>query len=400
MTIDSPICRGHFILIKPGGGCKMKKISVLFLLVLFGSGISYSTTIDTTRLWGVTIDGTNNLSNIITSLQNLCRKPTTRIVFDEFVPASNYQTAVNQIHNVSFIMGEILDSYYMSQYTLAQYVARTNEYLNLLGDKVDIWEVGNEINGEWLGPIPDVIAKADTAYRIIKSSGKKTELTLYYNKDCYSNGSNEMFRWINQQLSVSMRNGLDYVLVSYYEDDCNNLQPNWQAVFDSLHVLFPNSKIGIGECGTTSANNKGLYIDRYYKMHVTTPNFIGGYFWWYFKQDCVPYTSSLWARLNYDMGTLTNINPSVVPLTIYLGNNYPNPFNPSTKIDYAIPQNGFVTLKVYDLLGREISTLVSETKTAGKYTVVFNAGALSAGVYCYKLTTANYSEVKKMMLIK
>jgi hypothetical protein len=377
----------------------MKKIIILLIAALFSTNISYSTTIDTTRLWGVTIDGIDNLSTIVTSLQNLCKKPTTRIVFDEFIAAADYQTAVNQIHNVSFIMGEILDSYYMNQYSLTQYAARTNEYFNLFGDKVDIWEVGNEVNGEWLGTIPSVVAKIDTAYKIIKSHGKKTELTLYYNKDCYSNGSNEMFRWVNQQLSATMRNGLDYVLISYYEDDCNNLQPNWQAVFDSLHVLFPNSKIGIGECGTTSAN-KYAYIDRYYKMHVTTPNFIGGYFWWYFKQDCVPYTSSLWARMNNDIGTVTNINPTVVPLSAYLGNNYPNPFNPTTKIDYAIPQNGFVSLKVYDLLGRELSTLVNETKTAGKYSVDFNAGNLAAGIYFYKLTTANYSEVKKMMLVK
>jgi hypothetical protein len=378
----------------------MKKVISFLIIALFSAQFSYSFTIDSNRIWGVTIDDVNNLNNIVASLSNHCKKLTTRIVFDEFVPASDYQTAVNQIHNVSFIMGELLDSYYMNQYNLTQYVARTNEYVNLLGNKVDIWEIGNEVNGEWLGPIADVVAKIDTAYKIVKSKGKKTELTLYYNKNCYENAQNEMFRWVNQKLSTSMRNGLDYVLISYYEDDCNNLQPNWQVVFDSLHVLFPNSKIGIGECGTSTASKKISYINRYYRMNITTPNYIGGYFWWYYKQDCVPYTNSLWTVLNSAMATLTGTIGNEIPVESYLGNNYPNPFNPSTKIEYAIPKNSFVSLKIYDNLGRDVTTLVNEYKPAGKYALDFNANNLSAGVYYYKLSSDNFTDVKKMVLVK
>ena len=276
----------------------MKQLISFLIVILLSTQVSFSASIDTNRVWGLTLDAVNNLSAIVTSLQNLNKKPTTRIVFDEFVPATDYVTAVTQIHNVSFIMGELLDSYYMNKYSLSQYAARTNEYLNLLGSKVDIWEVGNEVNGEWLGTTPDVIAKIDTAYSIIKAQNKKTELTLYYNQDCWSNSNNEMFRWVNKNLSSKLRNGLDYVLVSYYEDDCNGLQPNWQKVFDSLHVLFPNSKLGIGECGTKTSGNKAAFISRYYKMNITTPNYVGGYFWWYFKQDCVPYTNALWTTFN------------------------------------------------------------------------------------------------------
>ncbi|MFA5403547.1 MAG: T9SS type A sorting domain-containing protein [Ignavibacteria bacterium] len=378
----------------------MKKIIFFLIIAIFSAQLSYSASIDTNKVWGVTIDGINNLNNIVASLSNLCKKPTTRIVFDEFIPATDYVNAINQIHNVSFIMGELLDSYYMNQYNLTQYVARTNEYVNLLGDKVDIWEVGNEVNGEWLGTISDVVAKIDTAYKIVKSKGKKTELTLYYNYNCYENSQNEMFRWVNQKLSTTMRNGLDYVLISYYEDDCNNLQPNWQEVFDSLHVLFPNSKIGIGECGTSINSKKANYINRYYRMNITTPNYIGGYFWWYYKQDCIPYSSSLWSVLNNAMTTLTGTVNNEIPIEAFLGNNYPNPFNPSTKIDYAIPKNSFVNIKIYDNLGREVSTLVNELKSAGKYSIDFNANNIAAGVYYYKLTSNNFSEVKKMILVK
>lgn len=84
----------------------------------------------------------------------------------------------------------------------------------------------------------------------------------------------------------------------------------------------------------------------------------------------------------------------------YLSQNYPNPFNPSTDIKYQIPEAGLVSLKVYDLLGREVATLVDEHKTAGSYEVEFNVSELSSGVYFYKLRAGEYSNTKKMMLSK
>ena len=80
--------------------------------------------------------------------------------------------------------------------------------------------------------------------------------------------------------------------------------------------------------------------------------------------------------------------------------NYPNPFNPSTTIKYSIPQNEAVTLKLYDLLGNEIETLVNEQKSAGTYTLSFNAGSLPSGIYFYKMQAGNYMELKKMILLK
>lgn len=276
----------------------MKKTILLLIAILTFSPFSYSSVIDTNHIFGLTLDAVNGLARIDTALARLCKKPTTRIVFDEWVAATDYTQAVNEIKKYSFVMGELLDSYYVGQYTIPQYTARAIEYLNTLGTKVDIWEIGNEINGEWLGVTADVVVKMDTAYKIFKAAGKKTALTLYYNKDCYSNAKNEMFYWVNKNVKQELRNGLDYVWISYYEDDCNNYQPDWQKVFDSLHVLFPNSKIGIGECGTLTASKKAEYINRYYRMNITTPNYVGGYFWWYFKQDCVPYTNALWTTFN------------------------------------------------------------------------------------------------------
>lgn len=83
-----------------------------------------------------------------------------------------------------------------------------------------------------------------------------------------------------------------------------------------------------------------------------------------------------------------------------LSQNYPNPFNPVTKIDFGIPEQEFVTLKVFDLLGREVRTIVNENLQPGSYSVNFNASNLSSGIYFYKLQTSTYSDVKRMILIK
>lgn len=83
-----------------------------------------------------------------------------------------------------------------------------------------------------------------------------------------------------------------------------------------------------------------------------------------------------------------------------LGQNYPNPFNPVTKIKYQIAEISFVTLKIYDVLGNEIVTLVNEELTAGKYEVLFDASRFGSGVYFYQLSAGKFLETKKMLLIK
>ncbi|MFZ4592192.1 MAG: T9SS type A sorting domain-containing protein, partial [Ignavibacteria bacterium] len=77
-----------------------------------------------------------------------------------------------------------------------------------------------------------------------------------------------------------------------------------------------------------------------------------------------------------------------------------NPFNPVTKINFALPKQGLVTLKIYDVLGREVRTLVNEVKSVGNYSVDFNASEFSSGIYFYKLESEGFSDIKRMMLIK
>jgi hypothetical protein len=255
----------------------------------------------TEKVWGVTVDDVSNLSAITESLRLLPHKPTTRIVFDEYVAAADYQTATTKIRAVSNVMGELLDSFYVKQYSTDQYLARADEYLATLGSNVDIWEIGNEINGEWLGDTATVTAKMTGAYDKAKAAGKTTALTLYYNQNCWEKADHEMFAWTTANVPARMKDGLDYVLVSYYEDDCNGLQPDWNTVFNRLATMFPNSKLGIGECGTSKSASKAAYVDRYYRMNVSAPRYVGGYFWWYYREDMVPYTNPLWSTLSSAM---------------------------------------------------------------------------------------------------
>jgi len=83
-----------------------------------------------------------------------------------------------------------------------------------------------------------------------------------------------------------------------------------------------------------------------------------------------------------------------------LNQNYPNPFNPSTIISYQIPQNSFVTLKVYNILGKEVATLVNEQQIAGNYNFNFKANNLASGIYIYKLTAGGFTSVRKLTLLK
>ena len=100
--------------------------------------------------------------------------------------------------------------------------------------------------------------------------------------------------------------------------------------------------------------------------------------------------------------TPTSVQPfdSPNPEIFYLFQNYPQPFNPGTTIKYQIPELSFVSLKVFDLLGNEIATLVNEKKQPGIFEVSFNADGLASGVYIYKLTAGNFTSSKKLILLK
>ncbi len=103
-------------------------------------------------------------------------------------------------------------------------------------------------------------------------------------------------------------------------------------------------------------------------------------------------------RLDFLTGISGNENE--LPTVFKLYNNYPNPFNPVTAIKYDIPQNTFVKLSVYDILGKLVTNLVNQDMTPGRYEIVWDAKNYASGTYIYKFETSNFTDVKKMILIK
>ncbi len=111
--------------------------------------------------------------------------------------------------------------------------------------------------------------------------------------------------------------------------------------------------------------------------------------------------SGVWYRPLNQFGT-TSVNDAsnALPARFSLSQNYPNPFNPTTVVSYQLPVTSRVTLKVYDVLGREVASLVDAEKNAGIHSVTFDGNSLSSGVYFYRLQAGNFSDIKKLMLVK
>jgi hypothetical protein len=259
-------------------------------------------------LYGTTVDDVSNIASTVAGAQNLPQAPTMRLYFDVGEPASYYTAAIDALRPVSYIMGELLDSSDETSISTPAYNTRVNSYLAAFGSKVDLWEIGNEVNGNWTGSYPTVSAKLTQAYNDVNAAGKRSALTLYYNVGC-GDGSSELspLAFSSKYVPASVRDGLSYVLLSYYESNCNGIRPSaatWTAYFQQLHALYPKAKLGFGEVGlnnpvqSKTLTNAESITSYYYGLSIDLPYYVGGYFWWYFKEDCLPYTSKpLWASL-------------------------------------------------------------------------------------------------------
>ncbi len=197
------------------------------------------------------------------------------------------------------------------------------------------------------------------------------------------NNSNDLFTYDgNNNLTVDLYqfwDGFDWVNTtrfSYTYDGNNNMTEDlWQTSGGSVWVNFSK-----GSYTYDGNNSQTVYL---YQM----------------------WNNSAWEndyKISYSYMPVTEVNENLSSANSYsLSNNYPNPFNPTTKINYQLPQSVFVALKVYDILGKEVATLVNEYKPAGKYDIEFSAtDGLPSGVYFYQLKAGDFVHTKKMILLK
>ena len=261
-------------------------------------------------IYGVTVDRLDDLSAAIGSLRAIARKPTARLVFNAHARPAEYRDAVAGIHAASYIMGELLDSYFVKDCGVEEYERRAVDYFDAFGGQVDLWEVGNEVNGDWLGETADVAAKMTAAYKAIKGRGGRTALTLHYSSAYADDPEHEPFRWAQANVPEEMKKGLDYVLISYYEVDSPGPPPDWNEVFSRLARMFPNAQVGFGEAGTEDPSLKREVLRRCYGLRVDEPRYIGGCFWWFFSQDMVPSTRPLLKDLN---DVIVSPSPALTP---------------------------------------------------------------------------------------
>ncbi|HEX7609813.1 MAG TPA: hypothetical protein VF380_03985 [Solirubrobacteraceae bacterium] len=250
-------------------------------------------------LYGITIDRITRLPVTLAGLAALPRRPTTRVYFDAREPASYYAQALPQIHAVGGVLGELLDSSDEHSVSVAAYGERVESYVRTLSASVDIWEIGNEVNGNWTGPYEAVAARIGEAYDIVHAAGGRTALTLYANnfgpENC-GDGTSELTpaQFSSSYVPARVATGLDYVLLSYYPTQCGNREPSSAQVaqyLEELHAIYPNARLGIGEVGlprpaSKSAAAKAKQIMQWaYALAPGVPYYAGGYFWWYGAQD-------------------------------------------------------------------------------------------------------------------
>lgn len=175
-----------------------------------------------------------------------------------------------------------------------------------------------------------------------------------------------------------------------------------------LYVNFPTRNDSLLSSLRDSLSVEVLERDDYYNNSITELWQINGFnldtTYSLLSGDNRIYIVEFNRKIMYDSITVTSVNElNEMPNSYKLSDAYPNPFNPSTRIRYAIPKAGNVQIKVFDILGREITTLVDEFESAGSYEVEFNSssfGELSSGIYFYRMKSGSYSETKKLMLLK
>jgi ligand-binding sensor domain-containing protein len=278
-----------------------------------------------------------------------------------------------------------------------------------------IWGVAIDSKGiKWLGTDKGLVKYDDTSWTIYNTTNGKSPIdnitVLYFDKNdnlWFGSGRNQ---WGAQESDTGAG------LIRFTEAGCQ--------IFNSQNSGLPQNSIAAITADSKNAlwigtDTKGLV--KFDGSNWTSYSLPGNYTEWRISAIAIDDSNHKWIGSSYNtypVGTSYDYTSTVLT-DFYEGNangvtgqissakkvfelqqNYPNPFNPSTNISYTVADRQFVNLKVVDILGREVATLVNEEKPAGQYSVKFNAANIPSGVYFYKLQAGSNIQTKKMILLK
>ena len=199
--------------------------------------------------------------------------------------------------------------------------------------------------------------------------------------------------WMNVFRNTSSYDISNFLIESHYQNWSGGIWVDMTASYytydDNEHIIEVLTQRWNGSTWINS--------NRTSQSYDTNGNLIASIYQNYFATSWTNFFRILysWQEFSTGVNAIDNNTRSYSLL-----DNYPNPFNPSTQINFSIAKQGSVSLKIYDLLGRNIATLLNEEKPAGHYTVEWNAEGYMSGIYFYQLTSGNYTQIKKMVLIK
>jgi hypothetical protein len=191
----------------------------------------------------------------------------------------------------------------------------------------------------------------------------------------------------NQGIYITTNNGLNWTQSGLNYASINSIKINGNNIFAGELFYEKGVYLSTNNGVNWIHKDQGMGSERVWSLTTNSQYIFSGT------------DNSVWRRSLAEIVGVRNISTEV-PSAYSLKQNYPNPFNPSTNIRYSVPKNGMVKLAVFDALGREVHTLVNESLQPGTYETSFNGSALTSGVYFYKLTSGDFSETKRMLLIK
>ncbi len=225
----------------------------------------------------------------------------------------------------------------------------------------------------------------DIGEDIFEPAGNSHHAQSFYNNYLYANyiDDNSFSFLMNGFAGDPISDGMSFVFNSVYDKDPDVISRFDAQYADSIFQYLSGPKVG--------------------GLRVETANYRVVYLAFGFEQ--VPTEEERDTLMNRTMnwlldGITSAGNNNIVVRSFNLEQNYPNPFNPSTTINYSLANEEHVSLKVYDIMGREVAELISEDQAAGTYSLDFDASSLASGMYFYKITAGNFVSTKKMVLLK